>query len=80
MGRYDANTNSGSLMIIFLIIVALLAGLIGFFYLTQATIGVGIICGACLLAIIARIVQASDQHAEMIQMTNAKNNQIEQGH
>ena len=50
-------------MTVLLVIVALLVAGIGLFMLTQATVGVGLIAGACLLAILARIAQASSQHA-----------------
>jgi len=64
-------------MSILLIIVALLGGFVGAFCLTQATMGVGIICGGCLLAILARIAQACDQHQELIQKIDSKNKSIE---
>lgn len=51
-----------------LIVLSVLAGLVGLAYMTQATTGVGIICGACLLAIFARIAQASDHHRELKQL------------
>ena len=52
-------------MSIILGIVALLASVVGLLNLTQATTGVGFICGACLLAIFARMAQASDHHLEI---------------
>ena len=52
-------------MSIVLGIVALLASFVGLLFLSQATTGVGIICGACLLAIFARMAQASDHHQEI---------------
>jgi len=45
-------------MAAFLVVLAVLAGLIGSVLLSQATLGVGIIGGACLLGILARICQA----------------------
>ncbi|MGD1146939.1 MAG: hypothetical protein ABR961_03180 [Thermoanaerobaculaceae bacterium] len=48
-----------------LILVALLAVLGGLMSLSQATIGVGIVALACFLAILARIAQAKEQHAEL---------------
>jgi hypothetical protein len=52
-------------MFIALIILALLACGVGVVELSQVTTGVGIICGACLLAILARIAQAS-AHADQL--------------
>ena len=49
-----------------LIVLAVLAGIIGGLLLSQATTGVGIIGGACLLGILARIVQAERQHRQVI--------------
>lgn len=45
-----------------LVIAAILLGCVGALFLSQATTGVGIIAFACLLAILARITQASDHH------------------
>lgn len=50
-------------MTIVLVVVALLAGVIGVLSLSEATMGVGIICFGCLIGIVARIAQASVQHA-----------------
>jgi len=47
-----------------LVIVALGLALVGFASLTQATLGVGIICAACLLMIWARIVQAHEHRLQ----------------
>jgi len=52
---------------IVLVILAILAGLYGLASLSQATLGVGIICGGCLLAIFARIAQAAQQHKALKQ-------------
>lgn len=41
-----------------LVVFALIAAVIGVAQLTPATIGVGLIAGACFLAILARLVQA----------------------
>lgn len=46
-------------MPILLVVVALLVAAYGLLSLTQATLGVGAICFACLLGILARIAQAS---------------------
>jgi len=49
----------------FLIVLALLAGFGGLMFLSNATTGVGVICFACLFAILARIAQAAEQHKEL---------------
>lgn len=49
-----------------LIVLALLVGIAGGCYLNQATLGVGLIGGACFLAILARIAQAHNQHLELM--------------
>lgn len=49
-------------MSIVLVVVALLAGVIGLLFMSQATTGVGLICFACLLAILARMAQAHEHH------------------
>lgn len=41
-----------------LMILAILAGVVGVFSLSQATMGVGIIALGCLLGILARLAQA----------------------
>ena len=48
-----------------LIVLAVLAGVAGLASLSQATTGVGVICGGCLLAIFGRIAQATQQHKEL---------------
>lgn len=53
-------------MIIFLIVLGLLAVVVGSNMLTQATLGVGVICGACFLLILARIAQAHEQHKDLL--------------
>ena len=49
----------------FLIALAVLVGLAGLLFLSNATTGVGVICFACLFAIFARIAQAEEQHKEL---------------
>ena len=44
-----------------MLVVSTLIALAGFFHLSNATFGVGLICGACYLGIIARIVQADGE-------------------
>jgi len=50
-----------------LIILALLVGAAGVLSLTKATLGVGLLALACLLAIFARIAQASAHHDKLVQ-------------
>jgi hypothetical protein len=50
---------------VLLIILALVVGFFGAMSLTQATLGVGIICSACLIGILGRIAQAYEQHREL---------------
>lgn len=50
-----------------LVIMAVLSGLAGLGSLSNATMGVGGIAAGCLLAILARMVQAGDQHAETLE-------------
>jgi hypothetical protein len=52
-------------MTVLMVVLALLAGLGGFTSLSQATMGVGIICIGCLLAILGRIAQAAEQHRDI---------------
>lgn len=58
-------------MHVVLVIVAVLVGLLGAGSLSPATMGVGIVCGGCLLAILARIAQASAHHAEQKKIAQA---------
>ena len=57
-------------MTAFLVIIALFGGFVGFIFLSEATTGVGIIGIACLCGILARIVQASNNHKEVIETLN----------
>ena len=47
-----------------LVIFSILAAAVGLLSLSQATMGVGFMAGACLLAILARIAQASDHQKQ----------------
>jgi hypothetical protein len=58
-------------VITLLIILAVLAGLIGFAGLTTATMGVGLIAGGCLMAILARLAQAEMHHQAIIRATRS---------
>ena len=49
-----------------LMIAAFGAALLGLVTLSQATMGVGLLCGGCLFAIWARIVQAGAFHKELM--------------
>jgi hypothetical protein len=49
-------------MAVLLRILAVLAGLVGLGSLSNATMGVGIICFGCLLGILARMAQAEEHH------------------
>lgn len=55
-------------MIIFalLVILALLLGFAGLYFMSQATMGVALMCGACLVAILARLRQASIHQKELV--------------
>jgi hypothetical protein len=55
-----------ALPVVLLVLGAAAIGVTGSTHLTRATAGVGIIAGACLVAIIARVVQADVQHTEMM--------------
>ena len=57
-----------------LVLLSLLATIIGFLTLTQATMGVGILAVACILAIFARIAQADAQHKELKKMLGPHEN------
>lgn len=49
-------------MVSALSILAFLVGIGGLLFLSQVTAGVGVICFACLLAILARISQAETHY------------------
>lgn len=48
-----------------LLLLSIVLGLYGANMLSQATQGVGVICLSVLVAVLARIAQASDHHAEI---------------
>lgn len=58
-------------MDILLVVVALIGAALGGLSLSQATMGVGFLAGACLLAILARMVQASHHHSRAMQVLEA---------
>lgn len=47
-----------------LLILAIIAGVIGVLMLSEATSGVGLVCLGCLLAVLGRILQASEHHRD----------------
>ncbi len=47
-------------------IFALLLAIAGALTLSEATTGVGLLCGACLLGILARLAQASTHHRQLL--------------
>jgi hypothetical protein len=49
-----------------LAVLAILVGIVGFLFTSEATLGVAIIGFACLIAIVGRIQQASAQHKELL--------------
>ena len=56
-----------------LVIASIGLALLGADRLTQPTLGVGTICGAVLLAVLARIAQAADHHAEVRRLLERAN-------
>lgn len=64
-------------MFIILIILSIIVAVGGALSLSNATMGVGIIGLACMLACFARIAQASSQHAELKQLLADKTPQLE---
>ncbi len=55
-----------------LVLVAMGALVLGGLCLSEATLGVGIIGGACFIGILARIVQAEHDHKELMQRLTEK--------
>lgn len=55
---------------------ALIIGTIGLFFLSTATSGVGIICFACLVSIIARIKQADANHTQTLEVLKSINRKM----
>ena len=55
-------------MVIFalLVIMALFLGFAGLYFMSAATTGVALLCFACLVAILARLRQASIHQKEMV--------------
>lgn len=59
-------------MTMLLVILAILIALGAVLNLTQATVGVGLMALACLVAIFARLAQATVQHAELKRLVGQK--------
>lgn len=59
-------------MVVLLLILAILALAAGFMFLSQATLGVGVIAAGCFLAIVARIAQAAKHQEELKRMLEAQ--------
>ncbi len=53
-------------MTLFLLIIAVCVGGLGLLFLTGATAGVGIIGLACLIGIVARLIQADSHHHKLM--------------
>jgi hypothetical protein len=52
-------------MVALILIFGFLAMVIGFFTLSEATMGVGILAAGCFLGIVARIAQAAQHQKEL---------------
>ena len=62
----DTQPRTASRVVFAILVLASLAlAVFGAEYLTQATLGVGAIAGAVLIAVLARISQAADHQAEL---------------
>lgn len=59
-------------MAILLLLVGLFVAGAGFLYLTQATLGVGLIGLGCLCAVLARIAQADQQHRNLLEVLDKR--------
>jgi hypothetical protein len=59
-------------MDIFLVVIALILAVVGFFNLSNATLGIGIIGCGCLFGILARIAQASKHQEELLNKLSTK--------
>ena len=59
---------SEHLMALLFAAVALLIGMASLLFVSNATLGVAGICFACLIAVLARMGQADDQHRRLMKM------------
>lgn len=57
-----------SVAVVVLMVLAALAGALGFMRLPDSMIGIGLICVALFLAVAARIFQARDQHQALFRL------------
>lgn len=64
-------------MVAVLVLLSLIALGIGFIYLSQATMGVGILAIACVLAVFARLAQAEAHQKELKILMGAHDNKTE---
>jgi amino acid transporter len=64
------------LVIGILVLASIGLGLYGADHLTQATLGVGVVCVGVLVAVIARIAQAADHHAELRRIFERNKSQV----
>lgn len=61
--------STGSQLLLYLLVGIAFIGLVaGLGYLTEMTLGIGLIAAGCLFGILARIHQAAIQHDERMQM------------
>lgn len=58
-------SSRGSIVQTILVALAVLVGVFGGLSLSQATMGAGLMAAACLLGILARMVQASHHQSEL---------------
>jgi len=61
------HSNSATPLIVILSLVAVVALVYGFFQISEATWGVGVIAAGILVAVLARIVQAGSHHKALIE-------------
>ena len=54
-----------AIVLVILVLAAIALAVYGAAHLTQATLGVGAICFGVFVAVLARISQAADHHAEL---------------
>lgn len=59
-------------MVGFLVLLSVLAGVVGFMLLTEATLGAGIIGVACLLGVLARLAQADQHHKTLMRESQSQ--------
>ncbi len=67
-------------MVIMLLVLALASALVALFTVNQATMGVGFLIFGCLLAIVARIVQAQQHHKALVDIMRTRVLQADNHH